>query len=196
LRGKEGKGFSMREEIVIRGLRWFKSVLVIAVVGGGLALCPTSALAAVDSAPCSANSASRQLDYWLGNWTVTYPGASGSSTSKVHLSLDQCLFVESWDNGKGHIGENMFAYSPDDKSWYGMFADNQGHVHVFVDGKVASGSAEFNGPSRGANGETVLNRVKIVGLAPDKVEQTWEKSTDKGGSWTTVFRGEYARRNR
>jgi|SRR5580704_5129362 hypothetical protein len=184
----------MRDEIVIRGLRWFKSVLVIAVVGGGFALCPTPALAAVDSAPCSANSVTRQLDYWLGNWTVTYPGTSGSSTSKVYLSLDQCLFIESWDNGKGHLGQNMFAYSPDDKAWYGMFADNQGRVHVFVDGKIASGSAEFNGPSRGSNGETVLNRVKIVGLAPDKVEQTWEKSTDKGGSWTTVFSGEYVRR--
>lgn len=87
----------------------------------------------------------------------------------------------------------MFAYSPDDKSWYGMFADNQGHAHVFTDGKVASGSAEFHGPSRAPDGRAVLNRVRVVRLSAEKVEQTWEKSTDNGLSWTTVFRGEYAR---
>lgn len=184
----------MKKEIVLRCLRRVRSVLLFIVVGGWFSLSPTSALAA-DSGPCAANSESRQLDYWLGNWTITNPGASGSAASKVSLSLGQCLFVESWDNGKGHLGENMFAYSPDDKTWYGMFADSQGHVHVFVDGKVASGSAEFNGPSRGANGEAVLNRVRIVRMTPDKVEQTWEKSTDKGASWTMVFRGEYSRRN-
>src|ERR1700746_4194942 len=86
--------------------------------------------------PCSAGSETRQLDYWLGTWTVTYPSAPGSSTSTVSLSLDKCLFVENWNSGKGHAGENLFAYSPEDKSWHGMFADNQGRVHIFVDGKV------------------------------------------------------------
>lgn len=144
--------------------------------------------------PCSAGSETRQLDYWLGTWTVTYPGAPGSSTSTVSLSLDKCLFVERWDNGKGHAGENLFAYSPEDKSWHGMFADNHGRVHVFIDGKVSAGSAEFQGPSRDSNGEAVLNRVRVIRLAPDKIEQVWEKSTDNGATWNAVFRGEYMRR--
>jgi hypothetical protein len=150
--------------------------------------------AAGDSGPCSTNTESRQLDYWIGHWIVMAPGAPDSSTSNVYVSLDGCLVVEDWDGGKGHKGENLFGYSADDKSWHGMFADNRGHVHVFVDGKVASGSAEFSGPSRGANGETILNRIRIVRVAADKVEQTWEKSTDNGLTWTTVFRGEYSRK--
>jgi hypothetical protein len=184
----------MKKETVFRCWCKFRSVFLFVVVAGWFSLAVTSVLAA-DSGSCSANSESRRLDFWLGSWTVSNPGSSGSASSKVSRSLDQCLFVESWDDGKGHVGENMFAYSPDDKAWYGMFADNQGHVHVFVDGKVASGFAEFRGPSRGANGEAVLNRVRIVRVAPDKVEQTWEKSTDNGTSWTTVYRGEYSRRN-
>ena len=88
----------------------------------------------------------------------------------------------------------MFGYSDDDKSWYGMFADNEGRVHIFTRGKVSGGVAEFEGPS-GTNEEKALNRVKVTRLAADKVEQTWEKSSDNGGSWKTVFRGEYARRN-
>jgi hypothetical protein len=134
------------------------------------------------------------LDFWLGDWTVSYPGAPGGSTSRVSLSLDKCLVVESWEGGKGHKGENMFAYSADDKSWHGMFADNQGRVHVF-EGTVESGTAEFRGPSRSAKGESVLNRIRVARLSENKVEQSWEKSTDKGATWNTEFRGEYLRKN-
>jgi len=166
------------------------TLLLLAVIFGCWNL---RAWAAPPPEPCSTGSATRQLDFWLGSWTITYPNAAGSSTSKVSLSLNRCLFVESWDNGEGHSGENLFAYSPEDKSWHGMFADNQGRVHIFLDGKVSGGAAEFHGPSLGPNGKTVLNRVRIVRLAPGKVEQVWEKSSDNGTTWKAVFRGEYTR---
>jgi hypothetical protein len=149
---------------------------------------------AAEAGPCSTNPESRQLDFWLGDWNIAGPGSSPSATSAVTVALDKCIIVESWDGGRGHKGQNWFGYSPDDKSWHGMFADNQGRVHVFVDGKVASGSAEFSGPSRGANGETTLNRVRIVRIGTDAVEQIWEKSFDSGATWRTEFRGEYSRK--
>jgi hypothetical protein len=183
----------MNQNVDVRSSKWIKSVLFVVVIAGWCTLTATSALA-VDSEPCSANSESRQLDFWLGDWTVTYPGMPGSATSKVSLDLDKCLLTESWDGGKGHSGKNMFAYSYDDKNWHGMFADNQGRVHVF-EGKVAPGSAEFTGPSRSASGQIVLNRIKVVRVAANQVEQSWEKSTDNGVNWTMEFRGEYSRHN-
>lgn len=151
------------------------------------------AFAAADTSPCVSNPASRQMDFWLGDWTIGGPGGSGSATSKVHLELDKCMVVESWDGGRGHTGQNMFAYSPDDKKWHGMFADNEGRVHVF-EGTVAASSAEFIGASRGPNGEADLNRIRIVRVSPDKVEQIWEKSSDHGATWKLAFRGEYDRK--
>ena len=167
---------------------------ILAVVAGLCITLMPKAYAAGESAPCATSPEGRQLDYWLGDWTIAGPGSSSSATSRVHLALDTCLVVEDWDGGRGHIGENIFGYSPDDKSWHGMFADNQGRVHVFVNGKVASGSAEFSGPSRGPNGETILNRIRIVRISPDQVEQIWEKSVDNGSTWTREFRGQYARK--
>jgi hypothetical protein len=152
-----------------------------------------SAVLAQDPGGCSANAESRRLDFWLGDWTVAYPGMSATSNSNVHLSLDKCLVVESWVGGKGHTGENMFAYSADDKSWHGMFADNEGRVHVF-EGTVAQGSAEFTGPSRGPNGEAVFNRIKIVRRSDNHVQQSWEKSKDNGATWTMEFQGDYTRK--
>lgn len=184
----------MNQQIVVRSSRWTKGIFLILFTAGLFSLASPPSFGAQDPGACSANQQSRQFDFWLGDWTVTYPGMPGSAASKVILELDKCVLVETWDGGKGHKGENIFAYSSDDKSWHGMFADNQGRVHIF-EGKVAQGSAEFLGTSRGPNGETVLNRIKIVRLAPDKVEQSWEKSADKGATWTMEFHGQYSRNN-
>jgi hypothetical protein len=103
--------------------------------------------------------------------------------------------VESWQDAPGHAGENRFAYNYEHKSWLGMFADNRGHVHVFVDGKVLPGAAEFYGPVRGPNGETILHLIRVSRVNGNKVQQIWEKSTDNGTTWSTVFKGQYSRKN-
>jgi hypothetical protein len=164
----------------------------VAVLGMAFSLTAGIAVAKPGTPPCSASTESRQFDFWLGDWSVSYPGAAEPSSSKVYAELDECVIVESWDGGKGHSGKNMFAYSADDKHWHGMFADNHGRVHVF-EGTVGPGAAEFYGPSRSESGAVVLNRIKVTRISGDKVEQTWEKSADKGATWTTEYRGEYSR---
>lgn len=156
---------------------------------------PLPTLAGKDSSACSNNAENRQLDFWLGEWTVMYPGAPRGGSSTVSLELGKCVVTENWSGGKGHEGMNVFAYSADDKQWHGLFADNEGRVHVF-EGKVQGGSAEFVGPSRDADGKTELNRIRVKRLGEDRVEQTWEKSPDNGVSWNIVFRGEYSRKGR
>ena len=180
-------------QLRIRNSKLLPTLFLIAAISASIALTTRGAFAA-DAPSCATNPANRQLDFWLGDWTVGGPGASATANSRVSLALDQCMVVETWNGGRGHSGENVFAYSADDKNWHGFFADNEGRVHVFLDGKVSSNSAEFSGPSLGSNGEVVLNRVTIARIGPDKVEQTWQKSTDNGATWSTAFRGEYSRR--
>jgi hypothetical protein len=172
--------------------RFSKSAFLGFLIGFGLT---TSGFAATDAGACAANSENRQLDYWLGNWKIGAVGSTGNAHSTVSLSLDKCLAIENWADGKGHEGQNIFGYSADDKSWYGMFADNEGRVHVFTSGKVSAGLAEFEGTSGGSSGAPALNRVTIRRLSSDKVEQIWEKSADHGKTWNVVFRGEYSRAN-
>jgi hypothetical protein len=184
-----------KKRLAYRGLARLGRALFFAVLAGWFCWTGPAANAAPESGSCVANSESRQFDFWLGEWSVSYPGAPNASYSKVYLELGECVLVENWSGGKSHQGINIFAYSADDRHWHGMFADNEGRVHVF-EGKVAAGSAEFLGPSRGPNGEAVLNRIRVVRLGPDRVEESWEKSSDNGSTWSTVFRGEYTRKDK
>ena len=152
------------------------------------------ASAATDAASCAGNPANRALDFWLGQWTIAAPGGAANATSTITLQLDKCLVVERWDGGRGHTGENVLAYSADDQSWHGFFADNEGRVHVFFHGKASPGSTQFSGPSRGPHGETILNRVTISRINADQAQQLWQKSSDDGKTWTTTFRGQYTRK--
>jgi len=134
----------------------------------------------------------RELDFWTGNWKVEHPGMAGTGRSKVYVSPDKCILMESWDGGKGHRGENVFAYSTEEKAWHGLFTDNFGRVHPFT-GTVSPGLGVFDGPSKGPDGESVLNRVRIIRVSQDHVEQVWEKSKDAGATWSVEFKGEYVR---
>jgi hypothetical protein len=185
---------TMRRLFQIRGA-WLRLFPLIVGFGAASVLMPVRTFAA-ESQSCSADPMSRKLDYWLGNWTVSYPGGPKGSTSKVVLLLDQCLFVEQWGDRKGHRGENVFAYGKDDQTWHGLFADNRGRLHVFVEGKVAAGTAEFLGPSRGDDGTTILNRVRVIRMDANHLEQTWEKSVDSGRSWKSEFALDYSRASR
>lgn len=172
------------------GLRRWQHVLSVLGLGACAATLSTESWSA-EPQGCGASSPTRQLDYWLGDWSVS-SGRAASSYSRVDLELDGCLVVERWNDGKGHSGQNLFAYSTGDQGWRGLFADNKGRVHVFVNGQVSDERAEFLGPSRGPNGEAVLNRIRLLRNAPHQLEQIWEKSSDEGKSWTTQFRLQYS----
>lgn len=157
----------------------------------GLTALPARATAG--QPPCAANAQGQGLDFWLGRWSISDGEQPSRATSVVALSLGKCLVVEKWGDAAGHRGENLFGYNLDSRTWNGMFADNEGRIHLFDHGTVAAGKAEFYGRSLGTDGKAVLNRVSIVRETRDDIEQTWEKSADNGTSWTTVFQGKYSR---
>jgi len=183
----------MAKQILVQSLQAFRKVLSVLTLLFCIAFVPRAS-AANGPGTCAANSESRQLDFWVGDWTISSAGSSFNATSTVSLSLDNCVITENWDGGKGQRGENIFAYSYGDQGWRGLFVDNEGRAHAFINGKISASTAEFLGPNRGSNGEEVLNRIRVVRLSADKVEQTWDKSTDKGATWNPVFRLEYSRK--
>lgn len=171
-----------------------RHLVLISIASACMALTP-QAFGTTTVSSCATAAESRQLDFWVGTWAIGGHGAAANASSNVSLTLDKCVVIERWDGGRGHRGENIFAYSADDKHWHGMFVDNEGRVHTFQDGKASPDGLTFSGPSIGPDGASVLNRVQIIRIGPDRVDQVWEKSADNGSTWSTAFRGEYSRKN-
>jgi hypothetical protein len=168
--------------------------LTVFVLLAAAAFCASAAFAAEANGPCATSPGARQLDYWLGDWTVSSPGMAGKGHSTVHLELDRCVVVESWaSDTSDHHGENTLAYSAEQKTWYGLFADNHGRAHMFS-GTATGAAAELAGPGLDENGNPLLKRVRVVRVDAAKVEQIWEHSTDHGATWVTEFKMEYVRK--
>jgi hypothetical protein len=130
-----------------------------------------------------ASAEARQLDFWVGDWAVASPGMAGKGHSTVHLSLDKCMMIESWGSDtSNHDGENTLAYNAEDKSWYGLFVDNQGRVHM-MKGAVTPGSAEFQGSGRDENGGEVVKRVRV-----GRSRQIMEPVGSSTSRWSTCAR--------
>ena len=73
----------MSKLVLILNRRASKSIFLAVLFGWAFATNPLAASAA-DS--CAANSANRQLDYWLGNWRIGSRGSPGNAHSTVTLS--------------------------------------------------------------------------------------------------------------
>ena len=158
-----------------------------------LAVLLTGVATRARAAGCAADPDRRALDFWLGDWKVTSPGRSGAGTSQVRTELGGCVVVESWSNGSMH-GENLFAWDPGRKVWVAFIANDAGGLHVLA-GHADGGGLRLEdalGAPPGSTSEP-LHRVRIVPARRDAVEQSWEKSTDGGSTWTAEYRGDYAR---
>jgi hypothetical protein len=185
----------MSEKLSLSSSHRVALILVALSIPAALVFAAPAAQASPGEGPgaCVADSAHRQMDFWLGDWVIRFDGVAEPSTATVALSLNKCLLVESWAGPSDHNGETIFAYSAKDQLWHGMFVDNEGRVHNF-EGNVTDGKGEFLGSNVGPQGEKALNRIRIAPLPGGGVEHSWEKSTDNGATWTTIFRGHYSRK--
>ena len=76
----------MNKLIVILNSSASKSIFLAVLFGLAFA---TNGFAATDADSCAANSANRQLDYWLGNWKIGAEGSSGNAHSTVSFIARQ-----------------------------------------------------------------------------------------------------------
>lgn len=111
----------------------------------------------------------------------------------ISLEQEGCLLVEHWTASEGmQTGTSFNYYDVRDKMWHQLYIDNSGNAGAFP---AMAGIFE--------NGKMVLlTDQKIVPLsrwtwyllAPEKVRQMAEKSSDGGKSWTTTWDSTYVKR--
>jgi hypothetical protein len=142
-------------------------------------------------APCRA-AEYRQFDFWVGDWDVQAPNGPSVGHNLVTLEQEGCLLVEHWTGSSGgQTGTSFNYYDVRDKKWHQLYLDNSGNAGAFpamagslVDGKMVLLTDET---------QKTVWRWKWYVLAPGKVRQMAEQSSDGEKTWSMVWDSVYVK---
>lgn len=165
-----------------------------------IVLAVLAALAAVplaaSDAPC-AEPAFRQLDFWLGEWELTWPAGvdqpAGRGTNRVAKLLDGCVVEESFAAAGPSplVGRSVSTYDAARKVWRQAWVDNSGSFLDF-EGSLEKDLALVHRGER--DGRPALSRMTWTNVRQDDLDWRWESSTDGGRTWTLRWLIHYVRK--
>ncbi|MBC7912250.1 MAG: hypothetical protein H7Y30_17215 [Pyrinomonadaceae bacterium] len=149
--------------------------------------------AQANATPCAARAVNRQFDFWVGEWNVETPQGQRAGTSSVQLILGDCVVFENWTGAGGGTGKSFNFYNSNTGKWQQTWVDNVGGVVEFS-GEFKDGAMRYAAEVVTQNGSKTLHRMTFFNLAPGRVRQLWEQSTDGGKTWTAAFDGAYIKK--
>ena len=125
---------------------------------------------------------SRELDFWLGKWTVSDGNGTILGTARITNELEGCLIEENYHTtvGYGAIGFAYFDFV--EKKWYRTYIDSEGE-RTEVSGNLSGNAMVMTGMEQGKDGPLHV-RATIEPVDANTVRQVWEISRD-GMNWVT-----------
>jgi hypothetical protein len=149
--------------------------------------------------PCS-QSEYKQLDFWVGEWTLSWPAAKAGdpenrAANSIRKELGGCVIEENFDGSTtgGLIGKSVSMYNSRTGKWHQTWVDNQGAYLELVGGWDGK---EFHLWREGMNaqGKMVQQRMIFKNITPNAFDWSWEVSTDDGKTWQVQWPIHYARK--
>lgn len=140
-------------------------------------------------APC-ARAERRALDFWLGEWDLTWQG--GAAASRVVKTLDGCAIEETFQSSAGIElkGRSLTSYDADTRRWRQAWSDNQGGSVMLSGGPYGRDFILYK--LRFSN-EDPYQRALFEDVTPDAFTWRWQRSGD-GKAWEDVWVVNYVRR--
>lgn len=161
-------------------------------------VCLTASLPLFAQAPCK-QPEQKQLDFWIGEWTLTWPAQNGApaghGTNSVRRILDGCVVEESF-SGEGPaamLGRSVSIFDASDKKWKQTWVDNQGSYLDFVGG-LQDGQMSFWREVSKPDGTKSISRMVWRNVTADAFDWSWESSKDGGKTWQVMWPIHYQRK--
>jgi len=146
--------------------------------------------------PCEYDPKYKEFDFWIGEWDVRGAGApanappSSNVITKVHSG---CVILESY-TAPGFTGQSVNIYDRSRGQWHQTWVDSSGALHEYW-GERKDGKMVFEGSLPPPPGQTARQQTRMTffNVAPDKVRQLSETTTDGGKTWRTGYDFIYTR---
>ena len=139
---------------------------------------------------------SKQLDFWVGTWELSYTGPNGQPTksrNRISKVLDGCALLEEFDGGGGTklIGRSYSVYDRASRRWKQTWVDNTASYLDLV-GTTVDGDFAFARTFTRPDGKTMHQRMVFRDVKADSLKWLWQSSPD-GQAWTTQWDIDYRR---
>jgi hypothetical protein len=148
--------------------------------------------------PCS-EPQQKQLDFWVGEWDLTWPGnkegQTDHGTNSVQRILDGCIVQENFSGADAiHLrGQSVSIFDATSGKWKQTWVDNEGGYLDFV-GEFKDGQMVLAREATRPDGSKGLQRMVFKNITHDEFDWSWEGSKDGGKSWTVVWPIHYKRK--
>jgi hypothetical protein len=131
-------------------------------------------LGAAAPQPCQ-EAEQKQLDFWVGEWELTWPGqnggAEGRGSNSIKRILDGCVVEETFSGGSSmHLrGHSVSIFDAPGGQWKQTWVDNEGGYLDFVGG-MQDGHMSFWREAKRAGGLPVTMRMVWRNVKADSLD--------------------------
>jgi len=163
-----------------------------------LSVCSICQSAAPPSNPC-ADPRQKQLEFWVGEWDLTWPGQNGGATehgaNNIKRIMDGCVVEENFSAGEaGHLrGKSVSTFDTKAAQWKQTWVDNEGGYLDFV-GEFKDGQMILRRDVTRPDGTKAKQRMVFKNITPNEFDWSWEASTDGGKTWQVNWPIHYKRK--
>ena len=164
-----------------------------------LAGCASGQAVSISPANPCATSEQRQLDFWVGEWDLTWPGDKAGAvqhgTNSVRRVLDSCVVEENFSGGTDmHLrGKSVSIFDATARKWKQTWVDNEGGYLDFV-GELKDGQVTLGREVTRPDGGKRMQRMVFKNIGAGEFDWSWEGSRDGGKTWKVVWPIHYQRR--
>lgn len=147
----------------------------------------------------------RQLDFWLGHWTVKVRAratptsnewAESVGTQHIHSVVSGCAIQENFssDAPNKFAGKSFSAYFAPQKKWRQTWVDDSGS-YIALSGGPEDGSAmTLYGEPKTVEGKEVQMRMVYSAVTPTSLHWEWQRTDDNWATHALMIEIEYSRR--
>ena len=150
--------------------------------------------------PCSSHEA-RQFDFWLGEWSLSWPaqqtggaeGELGTGRNRISRLFDDCVIEENFTTDDGSFsGHSVSVYDVAAGYWRQTWVDSSGGYLLFT-GTFHDGVMELSTEPRERDGDMTVQRMVFSEITPASLEWAWQGSRDGGSTWNDLWNISYRR---
>jgi hypothetical protein len=149
--------------------------------------------------PCAAPE-QKQLDFWVGEWNLTWPGQNagevGRGTNSIKRILDGCVVQENF-SGQDSMplrGTSISIFDANAGRWKQTWVDNEGAYLDFA-GEFKDGQMILQREATQKDGTKFLQRMVWKNISASEFDWSWEASRDGGKTWQVQWPIHYKRRS-